>query len=87
MVEIFLVCQRFGAQNLPLTTLGDDFERAAANLAIGCEPLAGQACINGHSKILAAERALNIREFFHAENLNPCLQSAILLTDLFPVCH
>jgi hypothetical protein len=54
------------AQNLAGFTFGLDFERAAADLAIHYETLAGDACVNGHFKRLAAERASNVREFFHA---------------------
>jgi len=54
-----------------------DFNRAATDLAIRGEALAGEARDNRHRKRLAAERALEVREFFHAGNLTGRGQSAM----------
>jgi len=62
-------------------TFGDDLERTAANLAVRCELLAGEARVNRHGKRLAAERALDVGEFFHAGKLAAAAQSAIPTAD------
>ena len=66
----------FHAQNLARLAFGHDLERTAAHLAIRREALAGHARVNRRRKRLAAERALDGREFFHAGNLNKSRQSA-----------
>jgi hypothetical protein len=67
------------AQNFARRTLGHDLERTAAHLAIRREALAGHARVDRRRKRLAAERALDGREFFHAANLTARGQSAIRL--------
>jgi len=71
-------CQNIHAQNFARCALGNDLERAAADFTIRREPLAGDARVNGRFKCLAAERALDFGEFFHAGNLAACGQSATL---------
>ncbi len=56
----------FHAHNFAGFAFGGDLERTAANFAIGCEPLAGQARVNHHFAVLAAVRTLDVCEFFHA---------------------
>jgi hypothetical protein len=47
------------AQDFSWFAFDDDLKRAAADLAIRCETLRGDAGVNGQVKGLAAERALN----------------------------
>jgi len=53
------------AQNLPWFALSKHFEGAAANLAVGCEPLAGDARVQNEIKLLAAVRTLDGCRTFH----------------------
>jgi hypothetical protein len=48
---------------------GHNLERTATDLAIGRKPLASDAGVNRHRRRLAAEWALDVREFFHPANL------------------
>jgi len=71
---------------------GHNLERTATDLAIGRKPLAGDAGINRHRRRLAAERALDVREFFHPANLVAPDENAMFPANLFskisfPVCH
>ena len=52
-------------QNFSRLALGGDFNRAAANLAIGRETLGGRAGVNHQFKALTAERTLDGRRDFH----------------------
>jgi hypothetical protein len=56
-------------QNLPRLALDGDLEGTAANLAIGDEPLRGQARVDHDLEPLPAKRADNIRALFHSSIL------------------
>jgi hypothetical protein len=71
---------------------GHHLERTATDLAIGRKPLAGDARVNRHRRRLAAERALDVRKFFHPANLVAPDENAMFPANLFskisfPVCH
>ena len=70
--------RHFEIQYFSTFTFRVDFNRAATDLAIRREVLAGEARVNRHRKRLAAERALEVREFFLAGNLTGLRQSAML---------
>ena len=69
--------RRFEIQQFSIFTFRVDFNRAATDLAIRGEALADEARVNRHRKCLAAERALEVRVFFHAGNLTGRGQSAM----------
>jgi hypothetical protein len=52
--------------NFALFAFGGNLERAATDFAIGCEPLAGNACVDGHFTSLTAVGTLDVGKFFHA---------------------
>ena len=54
------------ADNFSRFAFRRDLKWPAANFAIGRESLPGEAGVNDHLKRLAAERALDVGEFFHA---------------------
>ena len=55
----FLTCHHLKADDFARFAFGDDFKRAAADFAIGREPLAGDAGVNGQLERLAAEWTRN----------------------------
>ncbi len=55
-------------QNLPWFALGEHIEGAATNLAVGGEPLAGDARVENEIKLLAAIRTLDGCGTFHVLN-------------------
>jgi hypothetical protein len=63
----FLELALFDAQAQHLTglALGENLERAAANLAISRKPLAGDARVENEIKLLAAIRTLDGCRTFH----------------------
>jgi hypothetical protein len=60
-----LTRQDFEAHDFARLTFGDHFKRAAADLAIGGEPLAGDGGIHRQFERLAAKRALDVCKFLH----------------------
>jgi hypothetical protein len=60
------ICHRLQTDNLTRFAFSLNLDGPAANFAIGREPLPGEARVNDYLKRLAAERALDIGEFFHA---------------------
>ena len=64
------------AQDFATGAFGHDFERTAADLAVGRKALTGEAGIHRQAKRLAAKRALDVREFFHAGKLTATGQNA-----------
>jgi hypothetical protein len=72
----FLISGNLHAQNFARRAFGGNFKWPTTNFAIHREALAGHACVNRRRKRLAAERALDGREFFHAANLTARGQSA-----------
>jgi hypothetical protein len=74
----FLISRNLHAQNFARRAFGGNFKWPTTNFAIRREALAGHACVNRRRKRLAAERALDGREFFHAPNLTARGQSAMV---------
>ena len=54
------------ADDLAGRAFGHDLQRAAADFTIGGEPLVRQTRVNDHFEGLAAKRALDVGELFHA---------------------
>ena len=69
------------AQDFSRFGLGDDFKWAAANLAIRCEALGGNAGVNGQVKGLAAERALN-----DLGNLHEPIYDSLKIRKIWKIC-
>ena len=65
------------AHDLAALAFHHHFKRPAADLAIHREPLAAGAGVDDHLARLTAERALDVRKFFHAGNLTVNRQSAM----------
>lgn len=61
-----LISGHFHAENFARLAFGDHFKRPAADLAIGGEPLPGQAGVDDQLASLPAVRAKGFSEFFHA---------------------
>jgi hypothetical protein len=64
------------AGDFAVCTFRAHFKRAAADFAIRRETLVRDRGVNRHVKRLAAERALDAGEFFHAGNLDRPRQTA-----------
>ena len=74
--RISLILWYCGAYDFPIFAFSRDLKWAATDLAICREALGRDAGIHGHIEGLAAERALDGREFFHQTIVGGCGQSA-----------